>query len=194
MSRPREFDYEQVLHAATDVFREHGYHASSYELLMKGTSLKKQSLYGAFGDKKSLFEKSISFYCSNFLTRFEKMMSLNSSGLDALRCMQKNLLKTDPEELDVGCLIVNSTLEVTSPEFSFVKENFDNMFHGIKVILNQVILAGQEEGTITKKIPSEQLAFNMANSIIGIRVMIRANMPKDQIQAVLDAAIETIVI
>lgn len=113
MSRPREFDYEQVLHAATDVFREYGYNASSYELLMKGTNLKKQSLYGAFGDKKSLFEKSISFYCSNFLTRFEKMMSLNSSGLVALLCMQKNFLKSDPEKLDVGCLIVNATLEVT---------------------------------------------------------------------------------
>ena len=194
MSRPREFDYNQVLREAMEVFREHGYNASSYELLTKGTKLKKQSLYGAFGDKKSLFEKSLSFYCDDFLFRFRKMMAHDSFGLDALRYLQKDFLVFNDERKNVGCLIVNSSLELTDPEFAFVKNEFDKMFNGIRDILNCVILEGQQMGTITHKLTSEQLAHNMANSIVGIRVMIRANMPKEQIQAALDTTIETILI
>lgn len=194
MSRPREFDYNQVLHAAIDVFNEYGYNGSSYELLTERTQLKKQSLYGAFGDKKSLFEKSLSLYCDEFLSRFQKLLTHGSTAIETLRYLQQHLLVSNSGRNNVGCFVVNSALELTDPDYVHVKIQFDKMFQGMWDSLNRVILQGQQEDSVIQKSSSEQLALYMTNSIIGIRVMIRAGIPKVQIQATLDAAIETLLV
>jgi TetR/AcrR family transcriptional regulator, copper-responsive repressor len=60
--RPRNFNREQVLNAAMLQFWQHGYEATSMSDLAKAMDLNPPSIYGAFGDKKNLFEQSIDTY------------------------------------------------------------------------------------------------------------------------------------
>ena len=53
--RPREFDPDDVVIDAIEVFRARGYHGTSVDDLTKGTGLARGSLYKAFRDKHSLF-------------------------------------------------------------------------------------------------------------------------------------------
>lgn len=55
MPRPREFDENRVLLAVRDEFWDKGYAATSMDDLLRVSGLGKGSLYGAFGDKRSLF-------------------------------------------------------------------------------------------------------------------------------------------
>lgn len=55
MARPRSFDVEVVLDAASAVFRRLGYEAASVDDLVAATGLHRGSLYGAFGSKRGLF-------------------------------------------------------------------------------------------------------------------------------------------
>lgn len=55
MARPRQFDEDKVLDAATRVFRERGFDNTSISDLEQATGLVRTSLYGAFGDKEQLF-------------------------------------------------------------------------------------------------------------------------------------------
>ena len=55
MARLREFDEEEVLDRALEVFWRRGYGATSVEDLTTATGLGRGSLYAAFGDKESLF-------------------------------------------------------------------------------------------------------------------------------------------
>ena len=55
MARLREFDEEEVLDRALEVFWRRGYGATSVEDLTTATGLGRGSLYGAFGDKEALF-------------------------------------------------------------------------------------------------------------------------------------------
>jgi TetR/AcrR family transcriptional regulator, copper-responsive repressor len=62
LGRPRSFDRDKVLHAAMLQFWQHGYEATSISDLAKAMKLNPPSIYGAFGDKKSLFEQTITTY------------------------------------------------------------------------------------------------------------------------------------
>ena len=65
MGRPRKFDEHDVLVAVRRQFNETGYHGTSVEDLSRVTGLSKGSLYGAFGDKDTLFRRVFEEYCEN---------------------------------------------------------------------------------------------------------------------------------
>lgn len=60
--RPRTFDETAALDAAIEVFRRHGFEGASLDLLTDAMGINRPSLYGAFGDKASLFDKAIARY------------------------------------------------------------------------------------------------------------------------------------
>ncbi|MFZ5893713.1 MAG: TetR/AcrR family transcriptional regulator [Myxococcota bacterium] len=60
--RPREFDREQALDRAMELFWERGYDATSMSDLTEALGVGRQSLYGAFGDKRQLFLECMDRY------------------------------------------------------------------------------------------------------------------------------------
>lgn len=60
--RPPAFDRTTALAAATRLFWEHGYEATSIGELTRAMDIKPGSLYAAFGDKKSLFKEVVHTY------------------------------------------------------------------------------------------------------------------------------------
>jgi TetR/AcrR family transcriptional repressor of nem operon len=65
--RPRSFEPERVLEAAMHVFWIKGYEATGITDLEEATGLGRQSLYGAFGDKRALFARVVDFYFDHVL-------------------------------------------------------------------------------------------------------------------------------
>src|SRR5690242_981208 len=62
--RPRAFDRDEALAAATRLFWERGYEATSIGDLTQAMGIRPGSLYAAFGDKKSLFREVVRVYGS----------------------------------------------------------------------------------------------------------------------------------
>ncbi|MFJ5265683.1 TetR/AcrR family transcriptional regulator [Streptomyces sp. NPDC088387] len=60
--RPPTFDRATALAAATRLFWEHGYEATSVGELTRAMGIRPGSLYAAFGDKKSLFKEVVHTY------------------------------------------------------------------------------------------------------------------------------------
>ncbi|NUS13027.1 MAG: TetR/AcrR family transcriptional regulator [Streptomyces sp.] len=60
--RPRGFDRNEALAAATRLFWERGYEATSVGELTEAMGIRPGSLYAAFGDKKSLFREVVESY------------------------------------------------------------------------------------------------------------------------------------
>ena len=60
--RPRSYDPDSALARATDAFWNAGYAATSLDDLCDATGMNRPSLYGAFGDKRELYLKTLERY------------------------------------------------------------------------------------------------------------------------------------
>src|SRR5690348_7293474 len=60
--RPRAYDPEAALAEAMGQFWDAGYAATSLDDLSAATGMNRPSLYGAFGDKRALYLKTLSIY------------------------------------------------------------------------------------------------------------------------------------
>jgi TetR/AcrR family transcriptional regulator, copper-responsive repressor len=76
--RPREYDADKALASAEDTFWKRGYAGTSLDDLAAATGMNRPSLYAAFGDKRSLYLKTLERY------------------RDQVRAKSKELLADDP--------------------------------------------------------------------------------------------------
>lgn len=62
IGRPREFDVDEALEAALQVFWRKGYEGASMAELTASMGITRPSLYAAFGNKEELFRKALDRY------------------------------------------------------------------------------------------------------------------------------------
>ncbi len=72
--RPRTYDSDAALGAALEVFWERGFAATSLDDISAATGMARPSLYAAFGNKKSIYRKSIDKFNREFLGQLEAVL------------------------------------------------------------------------------------------------------------------------
>ena len=79
--RPREFEIDDVVDRAIEVFRERGYEASSMADIERATGLNTSSIYNTFGSKQALFSQSLARYESVRLAGIVHLLAAGTEGL-----------------------------------------------------------------------------------------------------------------
>jgi TetR/AcrR family transcriptional regulator, transcriptional repressor for nem operon len=123
MARPRQFDEDDVIEQSMRQFWEHGYRETSVDNLVEATGVRPGSLYNAFpGGKRELFIDALARYSK--LVVPEKMGALESVGasLAEVRAYFDGLVRDllSPEGR-MGCLMVNSTVELAAEDSEVAK-------------------------------------------------------------------------
>jgi TetR/AcrR family transcriptional regulator, transcriptional repressor for nem operon len=171
VARTREFDEDQVLDAAMQVFWRKGYEATSLSDLLKATGLARQSLYNAFGDKRALFLAALRRYASLGVGGFADALKTGPVR-GAVRRVFENGLRG--ENRDCGCFLVNSTSELL-PRDAEVGRIAVSALAGQERALVEALRRGVREGELRlspKRI--EQTARFLVSTLQGLRVMVKA--------------------
>lgn len=112
MARPKEFNREEVLDKAVELFWYQGYEATSIQALLGSMGINRGSLYDTFGDKHSLFLEALDRYSHNTTQRL-KCLEESCGGLAAIRQFFWDLLDSLLSgDTCKGCLMANSIVEV----------------------------------------------------------------------------------
>lgn len=191
MSRPREFDADLVLHQCMEVFWTKGFHATSYEDLTRSTQVKKQSLYGVFKNKRELFLKSLALYREENLSILEKAIAEETSPLRQLEAICETVLYANDEAKLRGCLIINTSLEFGNEDEEINRE-IGQMMQRTETMIEQVMIRGQAEGTITSRLGSRELTLYLSNAINGAKMMEKSGADRKEILGVLRTSIALI--
>jgi TetR/AcrR family transcriptional repressor of nem operon len=189
MARPREFDEAAVLDAAVQCFWTRGYEATSVRDLAGKMGITGASLYNAFGDKRSLFKRSLDHYVGQSFAervgRFEKELAPRRAiGAFFEEVIARSL--SDPQRK--GCLLVNTALEVAphDPEFRKV---VTGVLNRVEAFFRRCIEAGQSDGTITTSQPAEDLARHLLAVLLGVRVLARTRPERVLLEGVVRPAL-----
>jgi len=114
MPRPKEFDREDALDRAMGAFWSKGYAATSVEDLVAQMGIQRGSLYGTFGDKRTLFLTALDRYQRVVARELFEALETPGSGIEAIRRffrlrVEGSLDRRRPH----GCLVTNSMVELS---------------------------------------------------------------------------------
>ncbi|GAA0320499.1 TetR/AcrR family transcriptional regulator [Actinoallomurus spadix] len=113
--RPPTFDRAKALAAATRLFWEHGYEATSIGELTKAMGMRPGSLYAAFGDKQGLFKEVVQAYGRSPVGAFMgAALEDEPTAREAFRRILRDAAAIYPDPSHpAGCLTISAATNVT---------------------------------------------------------------------------------
>jgi TetR/AcrR family transcriptional repressor of nem operon len=191
--RPREFDEQQALAQARDVFWSQGYEATSVQDLVDALAVQRGSLYAAFGDKRSLYLKAVSLYAQENRAQLEAALQAGPV-LPALRRMlaQPGTLTGLPASAGRhGCLIGNTTAQLVPGDeaaYALVASAFDGFIDVVAAALSR----GQACGEIATSVAPEVQAQLLLLVFRGSALVSRAASDRMLLIAAIDLTLDTL--
>src|SRR5579871_2078456 len=123
MARIKEFDTNEALDKAIDLFWDKGYNACSMQDIVEGLGLSRSSIYETFGDKRQLFLEALKKYQRAALEAMEKDINAASDVREVLKQIFGSILPGNQNcSLEKGCFMVNSAIELAphDPEIAAI--------------------------------------------------------------------------
>lgn len=174
--RPREFDEDRVVLAIRDEFWDKGYAATSMDDLLRVSGLGKGSLYGAFGDKRSLFLRVLRDYDDANLRMLRERLASAERGIDVVREFVLGPAG-DPTGAAArrGCLLANTNAELAASTPDVAAEA-RRTYEGVTAVLAAALERAQREGDLDPGVDAGTVAGTVLATQLGIVALGRTGM------------------
>lgn len=191
MARTAEFDRDQVLQQAMELFWRQGYRNTSIRDLTEATGLGESSLYNTFGDKRALYCEALDLFFA-MLMRVWQRETKDQSPLNGLRNFWYWMCDDAAgKHSGLGCMVVNTAVEV-APHDPEIRETIRTIFENIEALMTQRLLEAQATGELAPEKDVEAIARFLTHSTQGIRVMAKVNPTKAFMRDVADQTLSVL--
>jgi TetR/AcrR family transcriptional regulator, transcriptional repressor for nem operon len=190
--RPREFDIDEAVADAIEVFRAHGYHGTSVQDLTEGTGLARGSLYKAFHDKRSLFLAALDHYTAASLQRISDTLLQPGSARAAIREALMGYAKRAADAQGrQGCLITAAAMEMMPGDVE-VSALITRMFRRIEDLFAAAVIRGQASGEIPRGYDERAIARLLLCTVQGLRVLGKTGPREGDLAQLVDVALRAL--
>ena len=191
MNRPRQYDRDEVLEKATDLFWEKGFEATSMNEMVVRSSLNKHSLYSEFGDKEKLFIECIDYYISKSNRVVIDILTKKPLGLNNIEAFFDDRVNYAASEDCKGCLIVNSVTEkeILSEEINLKVKSFISKF---KAVFYNCLQAAQDKNEISEDKDCKTLADYLVCFTFGLVNIGKNETKKKALRKMVDVALSAV--
>jgi TetR/AcrR family transcriptional repressor of nem operon len=191
VARPREFDEPSVLDAAMNCFWSKGYETTSVRDLADQMGITGASMYNAFGDKRSLYRRSLEYYLEQSVRERIRLYE-GLAPLEAVKAFFREVVnRSVSDKSHRGCMLVNAALEIDphDPEFQkVVAEEFSS----IEAFFGRCIKTGQENGSLRRDVPAAESAKMLLSVLLGVRVLARSRPQRSLLEGAVRSALTLI--
>jgi len=191
--RPREFDTAEVLANASEVFWNHGYHATSIDDLCKATGVLRGSLYGVFGDKHGILLAALDHYAEGSTARLVERLNANVPPEEALRNALLHYARAAAAlSGQRGCFITNATLEML-PGDEELRARIESIQRRTATLLAAAVIRGQASGAFNSTLDEKAVGEFLLCITQGLRVLGKVPRDESQLIAIVDLAMRALV-
>lgn len=184
IGRPRNFDSEQALDAAMQVFWSKGYEATSLQDLIEAMQISKSSFYQTFESKHQLFENCINYYQERFISDITDSLQKSKTGRAFIEETFHSMAEKARPNCDRrGCLILNCVSEFAQKDPVIAKLITKSIKKVFDVFLSAVKRA-QQEGDIPANKKPLPLARYLLSSMNGLTTTIKAGASPAEVKEV----------
>jgi len=192
MARKKDFDEDELLEKATNLFWRKGYNATSAQDLVDELKINRSSLYNTYTDKKTLFQKALKKYQDQQTAAMINMLSRADDPEKAIKKVFDDLVKESNEDTVArGCFMVNTAVEIAGhdPEIgSLVRAN--NL--SVEDALTVVIEKGQKMGQFSTQNSARAYARFLFGNINALRVIVRSGADKSALDDIIRIALASL--
>ena len=189
MARPREFDREVALDRAMAAFWAKGYEATSIEDLVDRMGIQRGSLYGTFGDKRTLFLAALERYQEVVARELFETLDAPGSGLEAIRrFFRLRVASALDRGRPAGCLVTNSVVELSRRDrgaAARIGGSLGKMEAGFRRALERARAAGE----LAPGRDLRALARFLTSSAQGLSVMAKASPDRARLEDVVSVVL-----
>jgi TetR/AcrR family transcriptional repressor of nem operon len=170
MARTKDFDEQEVLDRAMNIFWSKGYQGTSMEDLVKGLGISRSSLYDTYSDKHTLFIKALENYQQIGGVKLREIFYGPGTAKEKVRkLMEYALFGVTQGTKQNGCFMLNAEVEV-APHDKKVNNIICKKDQQMEDLFYQVIQKGKESGEIKNKHNARILARFIFTAVKGLQV------------------------
>jgi TetR/AcrR family transcriptional repressor of nem operon len=175
MARSKEFDKDDVVDKAIEVFWSKGFEATSIQDLVNAMGINRGSIYDTFGNKAGLFDVAIYRYQVDVPS--QRVLNNANTGMpreEIVFFFNALLNRHACSKGQRGCLITNSIVELANRNEK-IAAHYKTYIKRLEDALHTLIKRGQETGEITPWRGARATARSLLASAQGLIVVSKVN-------------------
>lgn len=192
MARTKDFDENEVLTKAIQLFWHKGYNGTSMQDLVDGLGISRSSLYDTYGDKHTLYIKALESYQNAGARKIQEIINDSATA----KVIIKQLLELATGDLLVdqqhkGCFMVNAEVEV-APHDTEVNNLVCKNDQQMEQAFFEVIQKGKDSGEIKNRQDARALARFIFNAMKGMRVTGKSTTDKSVFDDIINLTVSAL--
>jgi len=192
MARQKEFDREEALQKAMEVFWSRGYEAASIQDLVKHMGINRQSLYDTFGDKHALYLQALDRYSALEGRKLLLLLEGDGSVKRALRRLFAGVIEGSlcaGEQR--GCFMGNAMSELAGRCKETAARTCNNMA-AIEEVFYRALVRGKKEGELKGVRDPRAVARFLYSSLQGLTLMAKVKQDRKTLEDVVKVTLSVL--
>lgn len=173
--RPKEFDPNEALDAAIDLFWSRGFEGCSMSQLVGEMAINRQSVYDTFGDKRGLFVEALAKYMDRVGQEIGATLTQGASPLGRVRSFLRRIADRTTSGDGRGCLLTNAIVEI-GPHDAEIREMIAARMRLLEDRLAQTLREAVAAKELSASANPRQLARLLLAVMQGSIVLSKARM------------------
>ena len=190
MPRQREFEPEEALDKAIELFWQKGFFGSSMDALVGKTGVSRRGLYSVFGNKRDLFLAALNRYQQTFGREMFAPLLEEGASLGSLhQFLEKIAHMAASGQGQLGCFVCNTAIDL-GPHDADIQRNVLNYFDWMQRQFARVLKNAIQAKELSSDFDVDHYARFLVGVFEGIVVLARTQADLDFIDALLRTAAE----
>jgi AcrR family transcriptional regulator len=175
----RQFDENEMIATALDVFWGKGLHDTTMQDLAVATGVQRGSLYNAYGDKEAIFQRAFDQYAAQLMEACGKALAEGDDIAASLRnfldLLIANMTSGTPQR---GCLTTRTALDGAISSAA-VRQRVQGVISGLEQLVSKTISSAPDKRLAAN---ANRLARVVVTFTRGLAVMERAGYTRKQLK------------